>query len=333
MKARNIRLITVFMALVMFVVFSPVGLSKSIDSVGVVYSLGGRGDKGFNDLVYIGAKKAADEFDLKMVDIEPGQLSNTEPSLRALAEQGLDIIIAIGFTSTEYVKNVAQDFPNTKFALVDGVVDLPNVASLLFKEHEGSFLVGAIAGMMTKTDIVGFVGGMESDLIRKFEVGYKEGVHYVNSDARVLVGYAGVTGEAFRDPAKGHELALSQYAQGADIIFHASGTTGFGVIDAAEEEGKYAIGVDTNQNYVAPGSVLTSMLKRADVAAYDIVKAAVNGNYNGGIRVYGLKEGGVGFVVDKYNKDLLPQKVIDRANEIREKIIKGEIKVTNVMNQ
>jgi basic membrane protein A and related proteins len=307
--------------------------TAAVGDIGVVYSMGGRGDGGFNDLVYIGASQAAEDFGLELVDIEPGELAQIEPSLRALARRDLSIIFAVGFTSIDFLQRVARDHPDQNFAIVDAAIDLPNVASLLFKEHEGSFLVGAIAGLITETNTVGFVGGMESDLIRKFEVGYTEGVKYVNPDATVRSAYVGVTAEAFRDPARGRELALSHYDGGADIVFAAAGMSGGGVIEAAESEGAFAIGVDTNQNPLAPGYVLTSMLKRVDTAVYNTVAAVVEGQFTPGISRFGLAEDGVGYAVDEHNEHLLSQDLVERVDELKNKIISGEIVVTDPMAQ
>jgi basic membrane protein A len=203
------------------------------------------------------------------------------------------------------------------------------VASLVFREHEGSFLVGAIAGLITRTDRVGFVGGMEIPLIHKFEVGYSEGAQYVNPDCEVLVAYAGSGPEAFHDPVKGKSLALSQFDRGADIIFQAAGSTGNGVIDAAQERGLFAIGVDANQNYMAPGNVLTSMVKRVDVSVYSIIRDMMEGRFEGGTHVYGLEVDGVGYALDEYNEDLIPPEVLARVDEIKQDIIAGRITVTD----
>ncbi|HHV80344.1 MAG TPA: BMP family ABC transporter substrate-binding protein [bacterium] len=297
--------------------------------VGIVYDVGGRGDKSFNDAAYKGLQDAVKKLDIEGKDVEPGEGgANREELLRLLAEQGYDLVIGVGFLFTDALVKVAKDFPNTKFAIVDGVIeDLPNVRSLVFKEHEGSFLVGAIAGLMTKTNKVGFVGGMDMSLIHKFEVGYRAGVKYVNPKAEIFVNYIGVTGDAFKDPVKGKELALSQFKQGADIVYHASGASGEGVIEAAKEMKKFAIGVDSNQNWIAPGYVLTSMLKKVDVAVYKTIEDLVNGKFTGGVKVYGLRENGVGVAYDKYNEKLIPESVRRRVAQIRLDIIAGKIKV------
>lgn len=297
--------------------------------VGIVYDVGGRGDKSFNDAAYKGLQEAIKKLGIEGKDVEPGEGgANREELLRLLAEQGYDLVIGVGFLFTDALTKVAKEFPNTKFAIVDGVIEgLPNVRSLVFKEHEGSFLVGVVAGLMTKTNKVGFVGGMDMALIHKFEVGYTAGVKYVNPKAEVLVNYIGVTGDAFKDPVKGKELALSQFKQGADIVYHASGASGEGVIEAAKEMKKFAIGVDSNQNWIAPGYVLTSMLKRVDVAVYNTIEDLVKGKFTGGIKVYGLRENGVGVAYDKYNEKLIPDSVRKRVAQIRLDIIAGKVKV------
>lgn len=298
-------------------------------SVGLVLSVGGLGDKSFNDSAYQGLLRAKQELGVKIVYGQPEQMAEDEKYLREYAEAGLDLVIAVGFLMKDALEKVSAQFPDTRFAIIDAVVDRPNVASLVFKEHEGSFLVGAIAGLMTRTDKVGFIGGMDIPLIHKFELGYREGVAYVNPKAEVIVAYAGSGPDAFHDPVKGKSLALSQFDRGADIIFQAAGSTGNGVIDAARERGLFAIGVDANQNYMAPGHVLTSMLKRVDVAVFEIIKEVVEGTFKGSIHVYGLEIDGVGYALDEYNRDLIPSDVISRIEEIKREIINGRIKVTD----
>ncbi len=304
--------------------------------VGLVFDVGGRGDKSFNDQAYRGLVMAKDSLGIKYQYIEPGGGSDRESALRQLASQkSIGIVFGVGFIFTDDINQVAKAFPNKKFACIDYTYDstkaVPkNVIPIEFRENEGSFLVGAIAGMMTKTNMVGFIGGMESPLIRKFQVGYQAGVKYVNPRCKVLVAYAGVTGDAFKNPAKGKELALAQYSRGADIIYHAAGVTGLGVFDAAREMKKYAIGVDMNQWNEAPGYVLTSMVKKGDVAVYDIIKEWKEGKFNGGKpRVFGLKDNGVDFVYDRENKPLIPEKVYKKVQQLRQEIIERKIEVPN----
>ena len=298
-------------------------------SVGLVLSVGGLGDKSFNDSAYEGLTRAARDLGIDPIYGQPEQMAEDEKYLRQYAEQGMDLVIAVGFLMKDALDKVAGEFPDTRFAIIDAVVERPNVASLVFREHEGSFLVGAIAGLVTNTDKVGFVGGMDIPLIHKFEVGYAEGVRYVNPVAEVFIAYAGSGPDAFHDPVKGKSLALSQFDRGADIIFQAAGSTGNGVIDAAQERGLFAIGVDANQNYMAPGHVLTSMLKRVDVSVFEIVKDLVQGTFKGGRHVYGLEIDGVGYALDEYNRDLIPPEVIERIGQIKQDIVSGRIQVTD----
>jgi basic membrane protein A len=226
---------------------------------------------------------------------------------------------------------VAHDYPNLKFAIIDEVIDLPNVASLIFKEHEGSFLVGMIAGSVTKTNKIGFVGGMDIPLIHKFETGYEEGARYANPKVEVFDNYVGVTDAAWNNPGKGKELAKAQIDRGADIIFQAAGNSGLGVFDAAEETAKLAIGVDSNQNWVKPGFILTSMIKRVDVAVYNAVKEVVEGRFKGGIHLFGLENDGVAYALDEYNRSLIPEEILEAVERAKQEIIAGRIKVTDAM--
>jgi basic membrane protein A len=305
------------------------GAEAAKPTVGLVLSVGGLGDKSFNDSAYEGLNKAAKELGIEPIYGQPEQMSEDEKYLRQYAEQGMDLVIGVGFLMKDALEKVSGEFPDTRFAIIDAVVDAPNVASLVFREHEGSFLVGAIAGLVTKTGKVGFVGGMEIPLIHKFEVGYREGAKYVKPECDVLVAYAGSGPQAFHDPVKGKSLALSQFDRGADVIFQAAGSTGNGVIDAALERGLFAIGVDANQNYMAPGHVLTSMVKRVDVSVYSIIKDTVEGNFEGGTHVYGLEVDGVGYALDEHNRDLIPPEVLREIERIKQDIINGSIQVTD----
>ena len=302
--------------------------------VGLVFDVGGRGDKSFNDAAYLGLQLAKDSLGINYQYIEPSGGSDRESALRQLAsEKSIGLIFGVGFIFTDDITNVAKDFPDKKFACIDYSYDSskplpPNLIAIEFREEEGSFLVGALAGLITKTNTVGFVGGMESPLIKKFQAGYEAGVKYVNPKVKVLIAYAGVTGEAFKNPAKGKELALSQYAQGADIIYHASGVTGLGVFEAAREMKKYAIGVDMDQWNAAPGYVLTSMVKKGNVAVYDIIRAWKEKKFNGGkAEVLGLADDGVDFVYDQNNRSLIPKNVYDKVESLKQQIINGEIKI------
>ena len=314
--------------------------------VGLVFDIGGKGDKSFNDSASRGLAWAAADFGIKRIELEPGVDADREVNLRNLAMIGYDLIVGVGFLFTDAISTVAVEFPDTKFAIVDGFIpDKPNVLSLLFPEPHGSYLVGMIAGLKALEDgkdTVGFVGGMNIPLINGFEAGYKAGVQYVFPDCKILSAYAGDTPIAFADPVKGKELALSQYDNGAWVVYHASGLTGAGVFEAAKERKRFVIGVDSNQNYM--GNIaetgenfgLTSMLKQVDVSIYLAIKAAVEGTFKGGIEVFGLDRtvtigdttyAGVGYAMDKYNKDLVSAEMIAKVEEAKAKIISGEIVV------
>ncbi len=307
--------------------------------VGLVYDVGGRGDMSFNDMAYAGLEQASKEFDIAITDVEPtGGGEDREEQLRLLAEQGYDLIFGVGFMFAEPLGRVAANFPEIKFGLIDGFIgDLTeesNVVCLLFNEHEGSFLVGAAAGLMTETDVVGFVGGMEIDLIKKFEAGFIAGAKYVNPDVEVLSNYIGTDSNAFKNPTVGRELTLQQIQNGADIVYHASGASGTGVISAAAEQGKLAIGVDADQSLTMPdhaANILTSMMKRVDVAVYDTIKAFVDGEYAGGYGSFGAANDGVGYAVNEHNEDMIAP-VVDQLEELKAKIVAGEIVVPDTMD-
>jgi basic membrane protein A len=310
--------------------------NNTID-VGVVFDLGGRGDKSFNDGAYLGAERAEKEFGVEVRFIEPGEGSDRESGLRLLAAEGMDLVIGVGFIFTDDLAQLAKEYPNTKFAGVDfsvasdasGKVIPPpaNLAALKFREEQGSYLVGALAALVGDSKKIGFVGGMDSPLIQKFEAGYKAGVKQVCPDCAVLSQYAGVTPEAFRNPGKGKEIALSQYQQGVNVIFHASGSTGLGVFEAARQTNKLAIGVDADQYSEAPGHVLSSMVKGVDNAVYDAIRKVKDGQFVGGIYQYGLAEQGVGYVYDRNNEKLIPADVRAELEHLRQEIIAGRIVV------
>ncbi|MGX6591370.1 basic membrane protein A [Cetobacterium ceti] len=296
--------------------------------VGIVLSTGGLGDKSFNDSAYKGLEKAKEDLGIEFKYVEPASPAEDEEFLRQYADADYDLIIATGFQMTEAAKAVAADYPDLKFAMIDDVIDLPNVKSLTFKEEEGSFLVGALAAMMSKTGTIGFVGGMENPLIKKFQVGYEQGAKYVNPKIKVLSVYT--TGpNPFNDPVRGKENAISEINQGADVVYHAAGGTGIGVIDAAKEKGVYAIGVDSDQDGVAPGTVLTSMIKRVDVAVYDTVKSVKDGDFKPGLTVYGVAENGVGMTDFQFTKEKIGAEKIAKLDEIAKKIANKEIIVNN----
>ena len=306
-------------------------------TVGIVFDVGGRGDKSFNDGAYLGAERAERELGATTRFIEPGDGSDREAGLRLLAAQGVDLVAGIGFIFTDDLTLLAQEYPEVPFAGVDFALTIDslgdpvpppsNLAALKFREEEGSFLVGAIAALAGGSRRVGFVGGMDIPLIHKFEAGYRAGVRHVCPSCTVVAQYAGVTPEAFRNPGKGKELALSQYGSGANVIFHASGSTGLGVFEAARQTGKLAIGVDADQWEAAPGHILTSMVKGVDAVVYDQIQRVRDGTFQGGIYSYGLAEDGVGYVYDENNRALIPDAVRARVEGLRDSIIAGHISV------
>jgi len=241
------------------------------------------------------------------------------------------VVVGIGFSQASGMEKVAREFPNLKFAIVDAVVDLPNVQSIVFKEHEGSFLVGMAAAMASKTGKVGFVGGMDIPLIRRFALGYEEGAKYVNARIEIFQNMTGTTPAAWNDPTRGGELARSQFDRGADVVYAAAGATGLGVLQAAKDKGRLAIGVDSNQNHIHPGSILTSMIKRVDLAVYETFKAAKDGTLKGGVRALGVAESGVGYSLDQYNRSLITPEMEKRLQQARADIVAGKIKVTDYM--
>ncbi|QQS49620.1 MAG: BMP family ABC transporter substrate-binding protein [Acidobacteriota bacterium] len=301
--------------------------------VGIVFDIGGKDDRSFNAAANVGVLRAKKDFPIVLRDVEPGDPTSIEPALRAFAQYGYNLITGVGFAQGPIIRQVAADYPQLHFVLIDSVADLPNVASLLFKEHEGSFLVGMIAAYKSKTGVLGFVGGMDIPLIHKFATGYEEGARYVNPNIRIIKNFVGITDAAWNNPGKGRELANSQYEQGADVIFQAAGNSGLGVFDAAESYNKFAIGVDANQNWIKPGHILTSMLKRIENAVYSVVKDEVEGKFKGGVHVYGLENDGVDYALDQYNRDLIPPDVIEKVEQAKSDIIAGRIKVTDAMAQ
>ncbi|MEH0075898.1 BMP family ABC transporter substrate-binding protein [Pannonibacter sp. Pt2] len=297
----------------------------------VVYDLGGKFDKSFNESAYTGAEKFKKDTGVEYRDFEIQNDSQREQALRNFAKRGMSPIIAIGFSHANAIEKVAKEFPDIQFAIVDMVVDLPNVRSIVFKEHEGSYLVGLLAAKASQTGKVGFVGGMDIDLIHKFACGYKQGVMATNPQAEVFQNMTGTTGAAWNDPVKGGELAKSQFDRGADVVYHAAGATGIGVLQAAADAGKLGIGVDSNQNALHPGKVLTSMLKRVDVAVDKAFTDAKNGQWTSGIEVLGLAEGGVDYALDQYNEKLVTADMKAAADQAKADIISGKITVHDYM--
>ena len=301
-------------------------------SPAVVYDLGGRNDESFNQAAFTGAEKFKAETGTEYRDFEIQNDSQREQAMRRFAQQGRNPIIAIGFSQASALEKVAKEFPDTQFGIVDMVVDLPNVRSILFKEQEGSYIVGVLAAMASETDKVGFVGGMDIPLIRRFACGYKQGVLSISGDAEVFENMTGTTGAAWNDPVKGGELAKSQFDRGADVVYHAAGGTGRGVLQAAADAGKLGIGVDSNQNGLFPGSVLTSMLKRVDTAVFEAFSDAKNGEWTTGFSVLGLAEGGVGWALDDNNSGLISDEMKAAAEAATAQIVSGEVVVHDYMS-
>jgi basic membrane protein A len=292
----------------------------------IVYDMGGKFDKSFNEAAFRGLQQWKKETGKPVLEFEIANETQREQAMRRMAERGANPIIAIGFSQAGAVEKVSKEFPKVGFTLIDMVVKHPNVQSVLFKEHEGSFLVGMIAVLTSKTGKVGFIGGMDIPLIRKFQCGYEQGVKYANPKAEIFVNMVGTTGSAWSDPARGAELARSHFAKGADVIFAAAGGTGIGIYQAARDAKKLAIGVDSNQNYIQPGTMLTSMVKRVEVSVYEALKG-----HKPGLSVLGLKENGVDYALDQYNEKLIAPEVKKKVDAAKADIIAGKIKVADYM--
>ncbi|MFK5980169.1 MAG: BMP family ABC transporter substrate-binding protein [Rhizobiaceae bacterium] len=298
----------------------------------VVYDMGGKNDKSFNESAYTGAEQYKKEFGTDYRDFEIQNDAQREQAMRRFARDGHNPIVVIGFSQAAALEKVAKEFPDTKFAIVDMVVDLPNVRSILFKAHEGSYLVGVMAAQASKTGKVGFIGGMDIPLIRQFACGYEGGVKSITMNAEVIQNMTGTTGAAWNNPVKGGELAKSQFDRGADVIYHAAGGTGLGVLQAAKDAGKLGIGVDSNQNGLHPGSVLTSMLKRVDIAVYNAFDDVKNDKWSAGFSVLGVKEGGVGYAMDDNNKGLVDDAMMAAVKKASDDIISGAVTVHDYMS-
>ncbi|MDO6387699.1 MULTISPECIES: BMP family lipoprotein [Uliginosibacterium] len=303
------------------------GCSVAAAEPGIVYELGGKFDKSFNEAAYRGVERWSKETGQRVAEFEVFAETQREQALRRMAERGTNPVIAIGFSQQSAVAKVAKDFPGKRFVIIDEVVPLPNVQSILFKENEGSYLVGALAALSSKSGKIGFVGGMDVPLIRKFQCGYEQGAKFVNPGVEVMASMTGTTGAAWNDPARGGELARAQFARGVDVVFAAAGGTGTGVYQAAKDARKLAIGVDSNQNYMQPGTMLTSMIKRVDEAVYQALVTTRTG-----LSVMGLKEGGVDYALDKYNAALISSEMTKKVETIKADIISGRVKVPDYVN-
>ena len=292
----------------------------------VIYDMGGKFDKSFNQAGFDGAERWKKESGKAYLEFEISNPAQREQAQRRMAERGADPIVGIGFSQGSAVEKVAKDFPKLKFVIIDSVVNLPNVQSIVFKEQEGSFLVGMMAALASKTGKVGFVGGMDIPLIRRFQCGFEQGAVYANPKAQVSANMTGTTPAAWNDPARGAELAKAQFAGGVDVVFAAAGGTGIGVYQAAKDAGKLAIGVDSNQNHLHPGTMLTSMVKRVDVAVYTAFKGV-----KPGVASLGLAEGGVDYALDEHNAKLVSAAMKQKVDAAKADIISGKIKVIDYM--
>jgi len=292
----------------------------------VIYDMGGKFDKSFNEAAYKGAEVWKKETGKPYLDFEISNATQREQATRRMADRGATPIVGIGFSQGGSIEKAAKEFPKLQFAIIDSVVDLPNVQSVVFKEQEGSFLVGMMAAMASKTGKVGFVGGMDIPLIRRFQCGYEQGAKYANPKVEVSANMTGTTPAAWGDPARGGELAKAQFAKGVDVVFAAAGGTGVGVYQAAKDSGKLAIGVDSNQNHLHPGTMLTSMVKRVDVAVYNAFKGT-----KPGVSSLGLKEGGVDYALDEHNAKLVSADMKAKVDAAKADIVSGKIKVIDYM--
>jgi basic membrane protein A len=306
--------------------------SAAMAEPAVVYDAGGKFDKSFNEAAYNGIEKFKKETGSNYLEFEVQADAQREQAFRKMAQRGADPIIGIGFSQESAIKKVAPEFPDIRFVIIDSVVDLPNVQSIVFKEHEGSYLVGVLAALASKSGKVGFVGGMDIPLISRFQCGYAQGAKAANANVEVLANMTGTTPAAWNDPTRGAELAKGQFDRGVDVVFAAAGGTGTGVYQAAKDNGKLAIGVDSNQNYLQPGTMLTSMLKRVDVAVYESAKAAKDGTWKAGITVLGLKEGGVDWALDEHNKSLITDDMKAKVEAAKADIVSGKVSVHDYMS-
>ena len=317
---------------VAIIAFSASILSADIKPA-VIYDMGGKFDKSFNEGVYNGVQRFTKETGIKVMEFEVTNEAQREQGMRKMAQRGADVILCVGFSQADACDKVAKEFPDTKFSIIDvGWLDNPNMRQYVFKEHEGSFLVGALAAMASKTGKVSFVGGQDVPIIKKFACGYVQGAKAVNSKIEVFQNMTGDTPAAWNDPAKGSELAKSQFDRGSDVVFAAAGGTGAGVYQAAADSGKLAIGVDSNQNHMQPGTMLTSMLKRVDLAAYQTFMDVKNGNFTSGVAVLGLAEEGVGWALDEHNESLITDVMKSTIKGLANKVVAGDIKVHDYLS-
>jgi basic membrane protein A len=295
--------------------------------LGMVYDAGGKFDKSFNQSAFEGLQRFSKETGIKVLEVQANSDTQAEQVMRGLARKKVDLIAAIGFSQTQAVQKVAKEFPIVRLVLIDSIGQGNNIISVMFKEHEGSYLVGVAAAMASKTHKLGFVGGMDIPLIRAFACGYAQGAKAQYPKIEIMQNMVGTTAAAWNDPAKGGELARAQFDRGADVVFAVAGGSGMGALQMAKAKGKLAIGVDSNQNYHHPGNMLTSMVKRVDNAIYESFMAQKNGSWKAGVTYKGLKEGGVDWVLDKDNRKVVSPEMEKRVNAVRTDIINGKIKV------
>ena len=293
----------------------------------IVYDAGGKFDKSFNESAFEGASRFKKETGIPFMEVQASSDTQSEQVMRGLARKKVDLIAAVGFSQAQAVAKVSKEFPKVKFVLIDAVAKSPNVNSIMFKEEEGSYVVGVAAAMASKTKKLGFVGGMDIPLIRAFACGYAQGAKSVAPKVEIMQNMVGTTAAAWNDPAKGGELARAQFDRGADVVFAVAGGSGLGALQKAKEKGKLAIGVDSNQNHLHPGTMLSSMVKRVDVAVYDSFMQVKNGTWKPGITYKGLKDGGVDWALDKHNRAVVTPAIEKRVNETKAAIVGGKIKV------
>jgi basic membrane protein A len=298
----------------------------------IVYDVGGKADKSFNEAAYRGAQRFQTETGVAVREFEITNETQRAQAFANMARRGASIVVGVGFTQRAALETVARQYRDKKFTLIDATSELPNVRSVVFREQEGSFLVGVLAALASKTHKLGFVGGMDIPLIRRFAAGYEAGARYADPGIEVLVNMTGTTPAAWQDPARGGELARSQFDRGADVVYAAAGSTGLGVLQAAADAKKLAIGVDSNQDFLHPGTMLTSMVKRVDLAVYQSFRAAKDGSWQAGIHSLGLAEDGVGFTLDEYNAALVTPAMRAKADAARADIIAGKIAVPDQLS-
>ncbi|RFP10893.1 MULTISPECIES: BMP family protein [unclassified Duganella] len=318
------------LSLTVAALFIAASASAADPKLGIVYDAGGKFDKSFNQSAFEGASRFKKETNINFIEVQASSDTQAEQVLRGLARKNLDLIASIGFAQQAAVQKVAKEFPKVRFVLIDGVAQGANVNSITFKEEEGSYLVGVAAAMASKSKKLGFIGGVDIPLIRTFACGYAQGAKAVNPKIEVSNNMVGTTSDSWNNPAKGGELARSQFDRGVDVVFAVAGGSGLGTLQTAKEKGKLAIGVDSNQNSLYPGSILTSMVKRVDNAVYESFMQMKNGTWKAGVTAKGLKEDGVDWALDANNRKLITPEIEKRVIGARKDIIDGKVKVIDI---